>query len=122
MTAHRWTVFDTETSGLFNFALPADAASQPRLAHLAMLFLDPDLQVEHSFDVLIKPDGWVLDPIAASVNGLTMERLEKEGVPVADALSEYTRIVRAGWSLSAFNAQFDTKVMRGELRRAEMDD
>ena len=72
--------------------------------------------------VLIKPDGWTLDAGAAAVNGLTVERLLADGIPVAAALLEYTKAIETGRVVLAFNAVFDTKVMRGELRRAGMDD
>lgn len=117
-----FVVADTETSGLFDFSKPADADGQPRLASLTMIHLDADCGVASRRDILIKPDGWVLGAEAAAVNGLTMERLEAEGVPVRDVLEEYSGVVKSGRAIAAFNAQYDTKVMRGELRRAGMDD
>ena len=39
----KYVVIDTETSGLFDFSKPADAEGQPRLASLAMVFLDQDM-------------------------------------------------------------------------------
>lgn len=118
----RYLVIDTETSGLFDFSKPADAPGQPRLAHLALIYCDSELNVERKYDVLIKPDGWVIDAGAAAVNGLTMEKLEADGVPVAQALGVYCEAIKAGRVVVAFNAQFDCKVMRGELRRIPMDD
>jgi DNA polymerase III epsilon subunit-like protein len=118
----RYIVMDVETSGLADFSKPADAEGQPRLAHLALIYLDSEFNVERDYDVLIKPDGWTLEAGAAAVNGLTCERLLADGIPVVDALLEYTKAVETGRVVVAFNAVFDTKVMRGELRRAGMDD
>jgi DNA polymerase III epsilon subunit-like protein len=115
-------VIDTETSGLFDFSKPAEAEGQPRLASATMIFCDRLLEVERVESLLVKPDGWVLGAEAAAVNGLTMERLADEGVPVVDVLDIYEQAVRAGRAVIAFNAQYDCKVMRGELRRAERDD
>src|ERR1035437_5011054 len=92
----RYVVLDTETSALFDFSKPADAEGQPRLAHMALIYLDSEMNVERETDLLIQPDGWTLDPGAAAVNGLTLERLLADGVPVLQVLSEYTEAVKAG--------------------------
>ena len=118
----RFVVLDTETSALFDFSKPADAEGQPRLAHLALIYLDFELNIEREVDLLIKPDGWTLEPGAAAINGLTLERLMVGGVPIAEALAEYSEAVKSGRVVVAYNAQFDTKVLRGELRRAAMPD
>lgn len=123
-----YLVIDTETSGLFKFRdadgkpVPADAPGQPRLASVAFIYVDPGMSVISEREFLIKPDGWSLDAGAAAVNGLTMERLEAEGVPVGDVLDLYTDAINDSRVVLAFNAQFDTKMMRGELRRAGRPD
>lgn len=123
MSGLPFLIFDTETSSLFDFKKPADAPGQARLAAITMLRVDPDLTVESKYEALVKPEGWELHPDAAAVNKLTMERLHAEGVPVAEVLDLYEAAVRAeGRAVAAFGAQFDTKVMRGELRRAGRDD
>lgn len=119
----KFLVLDTETSGLFDFSKPADDPAQPRLASVTMLFPSADLTtIEREYSALVKPDGWMLSAEAAAVNGLTMERLEAEGVPVGAVLDEYEAAVRGGHVIAAFNAQYDLKQMRGELRRAGRDD
>lgn len=118
-----YLVIDTESSGLPNFKLAADDPAQPRLAHVAMIWADADGNVQEEKDFYIKPDGWVMEAEAGAVNGLTTEFLMKHGVPVADALDVYrTAIVQAERIVVAHHAQFDCKMMRGEFRRAGMDD
>lgn len=113
---------DCETSGLFDFSKPADAAGQPRLAALALIYLDAALEPLEEYHTLIRPDGWEMSPEVTAINGLTTERLRTEGVPVAEALKRYTDAVDFGAIVVAFNAQFDTKVLRGELRRLGLND
>jgi len=117
-----YVVFDTETTGLLDNSLPADHPSQPRLAHLAMIFLDSDLQVEDVLDLYVKPDGWVMPPEAERVNGLSTEFLEQVGVPIAEVLDAYEKAIKDGRVTVCHNAQFDCKMMRGELRRAGRPD
>lgn len=118
----KYAVIDTETSGLFDFKKPADAPGQPRLATVSIITLTAALEVEAENHFMVKPDGWELTPEAAAVNGLTMEQLAAEGIPVKEVLDCYTSLVLNGWVIVAYNAQFDTKMLRGELRRAGMDD
>lgn len=119
----KWLIIDTETSGLPNYKLPADDPAQPRLAAATFVTCGPDLTAPGvACTMLIKPDGWVLEDEAAIVNGLTMDRLQAEGLPVLMALTTYTNLIDEGYAVGAFGAQFDCKVLRGELRRAGIDD
>ena len=118
----KWMVLDTETSGLFNFKLPADDPSQPRLATAAIILLD-DIDAEpREFGFMVKPDGWEMSAEAGAVNGLTTEMLLAGGNPVSLVLDFYEDCVKQGYRMAAYNAQFDGKVMRGEFRRADRDD
>lgn len=117
-----YAVFDTETSGLFDFSKPADAEGQPRLAHLCMILVDNDLQETGTINCLIRPAGWEMSPEAEKINHLSTAMLTEKGIPITDSLALYTKVIDDGNIVVAFNAQFDTKVMRGELRRAGLDD
>lgn len=118
----KYAIFDTETSGLFDFSKPAHAEGQPRLASLSMILLDRELREERTIDAYVAPDGWEMQPGAQEVNGLSTEFLLANGRPIADVLAEYVAVIDEGYVLVAFNAQYDTKVMRGELRRIGEDD
>lgn len=124
----KYAVIDTETNGLFRFKdangvpVPADDPSQPRLAHLGIILVDEHLVEERAIDLYVRPDGWVMTAEAGATNGLTTEFLMENGAPIADVLDQYVRVIDAGYVVVAFNAQFDCKQMRGELRRAGMDD
>lgn len=120
-----YLVIDTETNGLFDFKLPADAPGQPRLAHLAMIRLNADGVEEDRADIYVRPDGWSMpqgEGSAGAVNGLTDDFLRENGVDVRDVLAAYTAEIENGRVIVAFNAQFDCKIMRGEFRRADMPD
>jgi DNA polymerase III epsilon subunit-like protein len=117
----KYAIFDTETSGLFDFRQPADAPGQPRLAQLAVILIDDNLIEESRFNFYVRPDGWKMEPDATAVNSLTDEFLAANGRPIAEVLEHYVRIIDAGYVMAAYNAQYDMKVMRGELRRAGID-
>lgn len=117
-----YLVIDTETSGLFDFKKPADDPSQPHLASLAMIWADEEGHETDRMNLYVKPDGWRMSAEAYAVNGLSTEFLEENGKPIDLVLDIYSRNVRSGLVVAAFNAQFDCKMMRGELRRAGRDD
>lgn len=117
-----YAFIDTETTGLFDFSKPADADGQPRLAQLAMVFVDDDMVETGAVEYLVKPDGWEMSEGAMKVHGITTEHLLEHGMPVADVLAAYSQAVEEGRIIVAFNAQYDLKVMRGEMRRAGIDD
>jgi DNA polymerase-3 subunit epsilon len=120
----KYAVFDTETSGLFDFKLAADHETQPRMCSFAMAFLNANLEVENHYSALVKPDGWALDDNceAAQKNGLTQARLMAEGVPVREILDMYNAALNDGLIMVGFNVSFDLKMMRAELRRAGLPD
>lgn len=127
----KYAIFDTETSGLplykdaAGVPIPADDPRQPRLAHLAMILVDEQLREERAIDLYVRPDGWSMPQgpgTAGAVNGLTDEFLTENGADILDVLDQYVRVIDAGYVLVAYHAQFDLKVMRGELRRADIDD
>lgn len=126
----RYLILDCETSGLHVYTkkgeppIPADDPRQPRLAAVTMIQVDGNLAIEgEGMTMLIRPTGWEISPEASAVNGLTTEQCDLEGVDVEAVLNAYTIAVRDEERIVvAYNAQFDTKMMRGELRRAGMDD
>lgn len=116
-----YLIIDTETSGLFDFSKPADAEGQPRLCAVTWIPVQ-DGMIGEALTALVQPDGWTISPEITAINGLTTERCAAEGVPIREVLDDYTTLVEAGFVVVAYNAQFDTKVLRGEMRRAGMPD
>lgn len=115
-------IFDTETSGLFDYSKPADAPGQPRMCELAaLLTTDAGKEIERC-EMVIKPDGWSLTPDITAINGLTTELCEQRGVPVLQPLEWIAQRMPRADRICAFNVAFDLKVLRGEFRRAGLDD
>ncbi|MGS1095829.1 3'-5' exonuclease [Aquamicrobium terrae] len=129
----KYCIFDTETTGLFLFKdpdtgapIPADDPRQPRLAHFSAILVEEDLngnlQEVEEIDLYVKPDGWEMPAEAGAVNGLTTRGLLEVGTPIGTVLDVYADIIERGYIVVAHNAQFDTKCMRAELRRAGRPD
>lgn len=117
-----FAILDCETSGLPKYNLPADDPAQPHVAAVALILVDEQFKIEREYEALIRPEGWEMEPGATAVNGLSTEHLLENGIPVLSALPVYTDAIDEGRVIVAHNCRFDTKCMRGELRRANIDD
>lgn len=117
-----YLLVDVETNGLFNYSLPADAPGQPRVAQIGMIFVDHAFKIEAEHEFLVKPEGWEMSEEASKVTGLTTEFLKANGGPIAEALALYNAGIDARRVIVGHNVEYDTKCLRGENRRAGLDD
>lgn len=131
----RVLVIDTETTGLLDFKLPADAPGQPRICEIAAILIGfqaidgdgndldhPGFIIHDRFETLIKPDGWVIPADATAVNGITQDMLEADGIPMLDALRRIDEMTDASTEIAGFSISYDQKMLRGEYRRLGMND
>ena len=86
------------------------------------MYLDPTpVQI---MSRLIKPDGWKIDESskAFATNKITQAMCEEKGVPIAAALDEFMAMWSTCTVFAAYGMRFDSKLLRGELRRAGRPD
>lgn len=110
-------VFDTETTGIPRWDLPADHADQPRIVDLAGLLCDDTGAEVASFESIVKPEGWTVHEGAAKIHGITTEIALKTGRPITEVLDAFDALLARAGLLVAFNLRFDDKLLRGERRR-----
>lgn len=119
-----YLVFDTETTGIPNYRLPADHPSQPRICQITALGTDESRRTRYAFTALIRPEpDWPEpSPQAMAANGLTLELLRRHGIPIVDALAIFNRFIDCCTLMIGHNPNFDFKMLRGEFRRNKMPD
>ncbi len=117
-----YLIIDCETSGLYNYSLPADHESQPHVASVAMLHVTRDFKCVDAHYSLIFPNGWRMEEGATKCNGLTDELLMNYGKDITKSLIYYRRKILMGLTVVSYNAQFDCKGMRSEFRRVGKSD
>lgn len=110
-------VFDTETTGLPQFRQPSEHPCQPHLVEIAALLYSDDGTLVDSFDAIIKPEGWVSEPLALAAHGITHEMAMDLGIPERDALDRYMEFHARVDLLGAHNRQFDDRILRIALKR-----
>jgi DNA polymerase III epsilon subunit-like protein len=112
--------FDTETNGLpKNYkGSPSDTSNWPRICQLAWIVCENDGSGAVAKSLLIKPDGtFTISAEAQKVHGHTLEKLEREGLNLADVIAEISAdIVRADL-IVAHNLAFDYPVLACEFIR-----
>lgn len=113
-----FAVFDTETTGIFQFR-NRSTDQLGRTISAEKIFVRPEGWSMAEFDEIARRAG---KKPASEVNGLTDEFLHANGRPVAEVLDLWNAAVDRGLAATAFNAQFDCKMMRAELRRAGRPD
>lgn len=101
--------FDTETDGL---------RAPIHIVQIAAVLVDTDdaRELAH-FSLVVRPDGYEVPAEAAAIHGITTETALRVGVPLVVALAALTQL----WSIAdrrvAHNAEYDERVVRGEMER-----
>jgi DNA polymerase-3 subunit epsilon len=110
--------YDTETNGLPQWNLPSEDPSQPHVTQLVAELCDERSgNTIATMDVLIKPNGWTISDDLAQLTGITTERAIAEGIPLADALQQFTGMWRRTAMRVGHNESFDARMLRIEYFR-----
>ncbi len=112
-------IFDTETTGLpiRDDAPLSDLDNWPRAVQIAWQLHDKDGSLVEAKDFVVKPDGFDIPFNAAKVHGITTEVAENYGVPVEEAMAEFSRAVEKAEFLVGHNVGFDNNILGAEYLR-----
>jgi hypothetical protein len=118
---------DTETNGLFpkkqrgQPQIRADHPDAPYIASIAWQLRDEDSwKIAGAGNFYLRPDGWTMPQgpgTAGEITGLTDEILRAIGLPPIPVAAVISSILERGVTLVCHGAQFDSKMIRGFLRR-----
>lgn len=110
--------FDTETSGLWKDTLSWSDHSQPRLVQLGAKLYDVKGRVAGAVELIIKPDGWSIEPGAEAVHGISEYRAGRYGVSEIAALLAFKELAEQAETIVAHNVEFDWKVIAAAIQFA----
>jgi DNA polymerase-3 subunit epsilon len=140
-------VVDTEGTGLFRHkeimpngterVVRSHEPGQPRMAEFAAVLLDDDFNIINTYQSYVQPDGWTtlaedgkteiplleMPPEAFEANRLSFDFLREHGKPIKEVMEVCDSVLSmTGIVLVGYNQQHDGRQIRGELRRAGMND
>ena len=110
--------FDTETTGLPS-SHDAPPEQYPRLCQLAFLVYQDEKKIIEA-SLIVKPEGFIIPAEVAAIHGITQEKAEAEGLPLADVLGifkDFLNMSSGGIEIIANNLEYDRKVISGEFFR-----
>lgn len=121
--------FDVESTGLPRKDPATGETHQPNITQLGFILERNGVDVI-TVDTLIKPDNWfvhehptgelppsIISHKAMEVTGITPERCEAEGIPIADAIELFVIAAEHADWIVCHNTAFDTKVIAAEYAR-----
>ncbi len=114
-------IFDTETTGLpiRDDAPLSDFENWPRAVQIAWQLHDETGKLIEAKDFVIRPDGFDIPYNAAKVHGITTAVAEEYGVPLPEAMAEFSAAVQKATFLVGHNLQFDNNILGCEYLRLE---
>lgn len=119
--------YDVETSGLIkDYHLPSEDPSHPHITQIAAMLRDEQGNVVARMNNFIRPDGWALDSgiqafNARAGNGITQDRLQNEGLPIAEAMAKFYMLVRQCDLVCQWDKRFIGRMIRIEMKRLAMN-
>jgi len=114
--------FDTETNGLpKRWGAPVnDLLNWPPLVQIAWMVYDDKIDLIKQKDVIIRPEGFKIDPMAAQIHGITQEIADKEGIELQPILEEFALDISRSTTIVAHNIAFDEMIVGAEFLRKEI--
>ena len=107
----RSLIFDTETTGLWDFKKPYDHPAQPEMVQVAAkLICDSTFRVLGQINYIVQPDK-PCEEKAASIHGITSELIQEAGVPRRVALGSFHNLLKLSTRVVAHNFNFDSKIL-----------
>lgn len=115
--------YDKETSGLPDWHVPSEDPGQPHIVQSAALLVDTDTrEVLERFNLIVKPDGWVIPADVAAIHGITTEHAMEVGVPELDVLQSFLTMWRKADFRVGHNTSFDERIVRIAIKRLLRDE
>jgi DNA polymerase III epsilon subunit-like protein len=121
----KFLFIDTETNGLpADYTKPGtDTDNWPRCIQLAYALTTAESPKDSikCGDWIIKPDCWTIPENITALTGISMERAEEQGVPIAYALDTFAYVYSQADYIVAHNLEFDWPVLTAEYIRLGLE-
>ena len=114
-----YLIFDTETTGRpVNYNAPlSDSENWPRMVQLAWQLHDTNGDLVEVQNYIVKPDGYEIPYSVVKIHGITTERAQKQGLPLADVVEKFNEAVKKASLVAGHNIEFDVNIVGAEYHR-----
>ncbi len=112
--------YDVETTGFPNWKVPSDDPCQPHIVQIAAILCNAETkEVIDEFEVIVKPDGWIIPQETIDIHGITNEQALEVGIPEKVAIIKLVNMIEAAGQTErvAYNKTFDQRIVRIALKR-----
>lgn len=118
-------VFDTETTGKWDFKASPWAEHQPAICQIGAI-LYRDRKVVTELNIVVVPQGIggariMIPPEAQRIHGVTEDLVDAVGIPYKVALPMFNQLLKRADRAVAFNTGYDLPVMRTAYNRLAAD-
>lgn len=116
-----YLIFDTETTGTpNNYNAPlTDFDNWPRLVQIAWQLHHDDGTFVDAKNYIVKPDGFEIPYATVKIHGISTERAQKQGLPLANVLEIFNEAVSKSTLVIGHNIDFDLNIVGCELFRID---
>ena len=115
-----YLIFDTETTGLprdYN-APVTDLDNWPRVVQLSWQLHAANGKLLSQHDYIIQPEGFTIPFNAEKVHGISTQRAQEEGLPLAEVLTAFRQDLARTQTVVGHNVDFDINITAAEFIRA----
>lgn len=116
-----YLIFDTETTGVYDFKRDRLDPAQPRICQLAMMLVDETDRIVAEFSTLIQPEDWHMNAEAAAVHGITEGLCLQYGIQVRNAMAMFKMLSYPAKLIIGHNVGFDMAMVDRELALLGVD-
>jgi DNA polymerase III epsilon subunit-like protein len=108
--------FDTETSGFLKKDLPANDPEQAWCIQIGAILATEKEHLE-SINLLIKPNGRSMNPMAEEIHGISLEYADEHGLPELEVTEKFGCLMRKADKIVCHNYDFDWKYVNHMMER-----
>lgn len=113
----KFLFFDTETSGFIKKNLSADDVNQAWCIQIGALLTDHNGNELEKLDLMIKPDGRSMHPMALATHGIELEYAQEHGLPELEVANQFGTLLRKANLIICHNYLFDWGHAKALLER-----
>lgn len=119
-----YLIFDTETTGLpRNYNAPlTDSDNWPRIVQIAWQLHDESGHLIEAKSLIVKPEGFTIPFSAAQIHHITTETALEKGIPLSEALLQFTAAIHKAKYACGHNIEFDKNIIGAEYLRLGSND